>query len=549
MVIFYDSDSSPRFHSRLTRAEMDKFLRPRGGSLSLFCILLCLLFILSARGEDYEKSDDKPSPGLISVSRTLTLRRHRARRSLTSVWSSWGRWSACSRTCGGGSSFRTRHCMSRIPMRYMTRALACPGSSREYRSCNTKDCPYGALDYRSVQCSVFNLKDSRDRLIREWLPVYNSQGECELVCHTSDGAYMYTFGRVLDGTRCRFTDQDMCIAGKCVKVGCDGELYSNRTLDVCGVCGGRNDTCGYVRKIYTDAYPVRGYHTYSKIASIPAGATNIRIKDRSGLNYIALEDEENNFILNGDWSISWPGDYQAAGTSFRYERGSNGLENVVAAGPLDKPVNVLIIFRERNPGVEFEYFLPPKGKTETEKNSVNYNNEIQMLPFMPGLANSPEKRKFGAIEPRKKPSELFVNDFLMCSRLSSSSTEKCGKCKRVKGRAEHFCRGSFALLVEVVDQSTIGGETRYDVDIEVTFKNNIHLNHREYLWVPNACPCPKLRTGGRYIVTGSRVSSPETGESRLVLEREDMVVKYKPRLRESWDRLQSREQKVCAKYT
>ncbi|KAK3586663.1 hypothetical protein CHS0354_001272 [Potamilus streckersoni] len=48
--------------------------------------------------------------------------------------------------------------------------------------------------------------------------------------------------KVLDGTRCDYNSLDMCINGRCWKVGCDHKLDSNAKLDSCGVCGG-NDTC------------------------------------------------------------------------------------------------------------------------------------------------------------------------------------------------------------------------------------------------------------------------------------------------------------------
>ncbi|XP_041465375.1 ADAMTS-like protein 5 [Lytechinus variegatus] len=533
--------------------------------------IICLLWSGSVNSED-AKHRQVDKIDVRSASRSLIDWRHRVRRaSLTSVWSSWSGWSACSRTCGGGAQFKTRHCMSRIPMRYMTGALTCPGDRRKYRTCNIKDCPHHHLDYRSAQCAVFNQRDIQGNIIREWLPVYNSQEECELVCHTSDGAYMYTFGRVLDGTRCRFEDRDMCINGKCNKVGCDGVLYSNLTKDSCGVCGGLNETCGYVRNVYTDEYPVKGYYRYSKIGSIPAGATNIRINDKSGLNYIAIKDESNNFILNGDWTISWPGSYEAAGTSIFYDRKNDGLENVIADGPLNSSLNLMIIFRERNPGVEYEYWLPPKTK-DNEVHSINYNNEIQMLPFLPEvLKGTPEKKKFGTIEstnkkqlpereesipPASSPAGNEKRPALKSSdkktkrknKNNNTRKEKCSKCKRVKGRSVHFCKGSYAILFEVVGQATIDGETRYDVAIEESFKNQMQLNHREYLWVTNSCPCPKLRTGGRYIATGDRVTDLESGESRLTLERENLVVKYKAGLRESWNRLQRKEESICSKY-
>lgn len=47
-------------------------------------------------------------------------------------WSSWSSWSGCSRTCGGGSSTRSRSCPN---------DQYCAGSSSDSRSCNNQNCP------------------------------------------------------------------------------------------------------------------------------------------------------------------------------------------------------------------------------------------------------------------------------------------------------------------------------------------------------------------------------------------------------------------------
>ena len=44
-------------------------------------------------------------------------------------------------------------------------------------------------------------------------------------------------GYVADGTRCSKDNDDVCIGGKCVQVGCDGKLYDSAVYDICGLCG------------------------------------------------------------------------------------------------------------------------------------------------------------------------------------------------------------------------------------------------------------------------------------------------------------------------
>uniref|UniRef100_A0A1A9V4V4 ADAMTS/ADAMTS-like cysteine-rich domain-containing protein n=1 Tax=Glossina austeni TaxID=7395 RepID=A0A1A9V4V4_GLOAU len=49
--------------------------------------------------------------------------------------------------------------------------------------------------------------------------------------------------RVQDGTRCRSGSLDMCIQGKCQRVGCDLKIGSTKKVDSCGVCGGDGSSC------------------------------------------------------------------------------------------------------------------------------------------------------------------------------------------------------------------------------------------------------------------------------------------------------------------
>ncbi|KAK3083453.1 hypothetical protein FSP39_022988 [Pinctada imbricata] len=53
-------------------------------------------------------------------------------------WGSYGSWSSCSKTCGGGTSTRTRSCNSPTP-KYG--GNSCSGSASESKSCGTGNCP------------------------------------------------------------------------------------------------------------------------------------------------------------------------------------------------------------------------------------------------------------------------------------------------------------------------------------------------------------------------------------------------------------------------
>ncbi|XP_070572627.1 cartilage intermediate layer protein 1-like [Ptychodera flava] len=78
----------------------------------------------------------------------------------TTSWLTWGQWSSCDVTCGGGSQTRSRECFSTRPSDNKT----CTGQPHQYRVCSEWDCPdctktcnYGQLD---PSCSFCTCKNS-----------------------------------------------------------------------------------------------------------------------------------------------------------------------------------------------------------------------------------------------------------------------------------------------------------------------------------------------------------------------------------------------------
>ena len=57
---------------------------------------------------------------------------------VTGGWSSWGKWCACSKSCGAGSQYRTRTCTKPAPS---YGGKQCTGKDKETRYCNTHHCP------------------------------------------------------------------------------------------------------------------------------------------------------------------------------------------------------------------------------------------------------------------------------------------------------------------------------------------------------------------------------------------------------------------------
>ncbi|KAG0711315.1 ADAMTS-like protein 3 [Chionoecetes opilio] len=154
-------------------------------------------------------------------------------RQAMSGWSPWSDWSLCSRTCDGGAAVQTRRCLH---------YAGCRGDSVRYKLCNVEPCPEASRDFRGVQCSEYDGLPHNGASY-EWEPAEGSD-PCALTCRAKGGGPVVTLNpRVQDGTRCAPGSLDLCINGRCQKVGCDLVLGSKREVDKCGVCGGDGSSC------------------------------------------------------------------------------------------------------------------------------------------------------------------------------------------------------------------------------------------------------------------------------------------------------------------
>lgn len=152
-------------------------------------------------------------------------------------WSDWSNWSLCSRTCGGGSSYRLRKCIPSFIFQY-----DCQGEAIQYVTCNNEQCPNPKDNFRAQQCSAYDDNMYFGQYFT-WIPYRNPSDPCSLYCLAVEGNIVKSLApKVLDGTRCDTQNLDICINGQCWNVGCDHVLNSDLQMDQCGVCGG-NNTC------------------------------------------------------------------------------------------------------------------------------------------------------------------------------------------------------------------------------------------------------------------------------------------------------------------
>ncbi|XP_056149822.1 ADAMTS-like protein 2 [Lampris incognitus] len=303
-------------------------------------------------------------------------------------WGEWSSWSSCSRSCGGGVRSQERHCLiQRLSTTQNINSSYCVGSPKQYQLCPNQPCPSPSVSFKQHQCSQFNSK-AFGRRYYQWIPLYPadyisiSNKPCDLQCTTVNGERQLLVP-AHDGTFCRDGKyHGVCIEGICQPVGCDGELYSSKTVDRCGVCGGNGTSCHRVSGSYRKGLTQLGYVF---ITNIPAGATDIQIIERRKTeNILALSDEGGHFFFNGNTVIDNPRNFHVAGTVFKYRRPSNtfsdGLEYIIAQGPTLQGLNVMYYnLNGKLPHITYEYTVP--------RNGHDFNTSTDDISAGPCLVN------------------------------------------------------------------------------------------------------------------------------------------------------------------
>ncbi|MGH0172808.1 UNVERIFIED_CONTAM: hypothetical protein FKN15_066670 [Acipenser sinensis] len=343
-----------------------------------------------------------------------------------------------------------------------------------------------------MQCSLYNRKPILgNRNHYQWVPFLGAPNPCDLHCLADGHNFYYTFGRVLDGTSCHPQAEGVCVNGGCLVAGCDGVLGSGSRRDVCGVCGGRNDSCYLERHVFQGRLPSPGFFGYINVTRIPAGATSIRVTD-SSRNYLAVLAADRRYLLNGDWLIDAPGVYAGAGTTLHYRRTYENRETLEAEGPTAEELHILVLPQEQAPSIEYKFWLP--------------------------------RGRYG--------------DFRGVSSPLRQAEGTCGVCRAAKGktrRAQLYCSSDFVFRVKILSRVVQGSETRLEVQVKQTYKNRFGLVHREFVWLPDTCACPTVLEHREYVLmavqhvnherTLNRILVPSHGYARLWSPREDRLLR------------------------
>ncbi|XP_036746629.2 ADAMTS-like protein 5 isoform X2 [Manis pentadactyla] len=407
-------------------------------------------------------------------------------------WTPWGSWTRCSSSCGRGLSVRSRHCI------WLPGEELCSGDSHEYRLCQLPDCPPGAMPFRDLQCALYNGRPVLGtQKTYQWVPFYGAPNQCDLNCLAEGHAFYHSFGRVLDGTPCSRGARALCVAGRCLSAGCDGLLGSDAREDHCGRCGGTNDSCLLVQRVFRDAGAFAGYWN---VTLIPEGARHVRVAHRSR-NHLALMGGDGRYVLNGNWAVSPPGTYEAAGTRVVYTRAAGQEETLRAAGPTSQD----LLLQEPNPGIEFEFWLPPElyGPFQAQAQALGWS------------LRQPQPREVER-QPPEPPAAPAANP----PWIPHSTPDPCHPCSDTRGRAHrllHYCGSDFVFRARVLGRLRQARETRYEVRVQLIYKNLSPLRALEYVWALSHCPCPPLDLHHEYLLAAQRLISPDGTQDRLLL--------------------------------
>ncbi|PIO30590.1 hypothetical protein AB205_0150190, partial [Aquarana catesbeiana] len=177
---------------------------------------------------------------------------------------------------------------------------------------------------------------------------------------------------VIDGTLCGPESLSVCVQGQCIKAGCDHVLHSSKKLDNCAVCGGDGSSCRKISEFFN-----KTTYGYSDVVTIPAGATNIDVKQRSprGIvydgNYLAIKRADGSYLLNGDLLVSSiEQDVHLRGTVLLYSGSNTRIERLQSFHPLPEPLTIQILrvaSEKVPPKIKYTFFVPKNLPYERQK--------------------------------------------------------------------------------------------------------------------------------------------------------------------------------------
>lgn len=192
---------------------------------------------------------------------------------------------------------------------------------------------------------------------------------------------------------------------------------------------GDGDTCSSVPHGSSCLLPP-SRHGYNFVVVIPAGASNIDIRQRGykGLisddNYLALKNGQGKYLLNGHFIVSAvERDLMVKGSVLRYSGTGTAVESLQAFKPIQEPLTleVLSVGKMTPPRVRYSFYLPKESKDD----KTSYKKEGKAPPDLNNSVLSLSNRLDGGRPTYKRPSYKWAaGGWEACSVTCGSGLQK-----------------------------------------------------------------------------------------------------------------------------
>ncbi|CAG5119057.1 unnamed protein product, partial [Candidula unifasciata] len=292
-------------------------------------------------------------------------------------WGEWSQWTQCSSECGVGIRQRVRLCDNPEPA---YDGKQCQGEGNEWDTCINNTCSTFE-DIRAGECAVWDSLQIRYGT-HKWLPFegQNASSVCQQTCKSFYTNEIVTIDvDVADGTPCGYTtgNNNMCMGGKCLTVGCDGKINSTKKEDVCGVCAGDGSQCKIVQGDFVKK-PTAG-EVYLLAVTVPSGARQIKIEEtRQSSQFLAIQNAKYaTYVLGGDKRQPDNQKLVINGAMFEYKRtNANTNEMITSPGPLRGNIHIMVYPNKvmTNTTVHFSYTVH-KSDVTLEMNKFKWKFE------------------------------------------------------------------------------------------------------------------------------------------------------------------------------
>ncbi|XP_031426780.1 A disintegrin and metalloproteinase with thrombospondin motifs 13 isoform X3 [Clupea harengus] len=303
-------------------------------------------------------------------------------------WSSWPQFSPCSRTCGGGVSFRKRQCNNPRPA---FGGRVCEGVDTEAELCHRQPCVSTQLDFMAQQCSQTDHQPLHlspgQALHYTWVPAVGhvtGHTQCKLMCRSEGEDFMVSRGsKFIDGTRCEADwavdpgTVTACLEGLCEEFGCDGVLHSGKVEDMCGVCGGDGSTC-HLTSLSYEGGETRDYVTF---LTVPINATQVRIlNSRPIFTHLAVL-VGHQYVVSGRGDIAlnttYPSPLEDEHLTYHLYLTPDLLprmEEITLPGPVQENTHIQVYRKygkeygkQTDPSITYQYYIPDSAGEDTPR--------------------------------------------------------------------------------------------------------------------------------------------------------------------------------------